>query len=328
MNPKFAPWMRFYDEAGDDGDKGGGGGMLSDHKVEGDDDGKTGDDDGKKGEEDEAAKKAAADEAAAAAAKVTPMRFDARPDHVPENFWKGDEEGDGGSVDLEALTKSHNDLRTRQAKQGKAPDKPADYTFEFETPVPGMEVKGDDPLVNAFRTVAHAEGLSQEVFNRLATNFTTEMIKHTQAKIDAGEMERYDKAAEMKALGDSGKPMMDGVKGWLKGLVARGQLSEAMYARLETVGDYAEGVKGLAVLRSLAGEQPIPMGEPLEGEGLPSDEDLHRMVDHPDYYVEGSAYRKKVDELFAKRYGKQPAGTSPAGLGVAKRAKPNAAQGK
>lgn len=334
MNPKFAPWLRYYQKAGDaDGGGGGGdddgkGGLLSDHKVEGDDD-----DDGKKkggdaGDAGDGGGDGAGDDEGDAEAKkrdqaVSPLHFKARPDHVPENFWKKDEEGDGGTVELEALTKSHKDLRSRQATKGKAPDKPEDYTFEFTSPVEGMDIKTDDLLVTAFRKVAHEEGMTQEQFNRIAGKYSTALINHMKGKIDAGEMEQYDQDAELAKLGENGKPVMDGVKGWLKGLMTRGMLSEGQFKRLVISGDYADGISGLAVLRSLAGEVPIPLGQPLEGEGMPSDEDLYARVGD-DRYREGTAFYKETEALFQKRWGKSPAGASPAGLGVSTRPQPAA----
>jgi hypothetical protein len=316
---------------GGDDDKGAGG-LLSDHKVEGDD----GDDDGKKkgddagGAGDDGGKGAGDDEdaakAKAAAAAVSPLHFEARPEHVPENFWKKDEEGDGGTIELEALTKSHKDLRSRQATKGKAPAKPEDYTFEFTSPVEGMDIKGDDMLVTAFRQVAFDEGMPQEQFNRIAGKYSAALINFMKGKIDAGEMEQYDQDVELKKLGENGKPLMDGVKGWLKGLVTRGLLSEGQFTRLVTSGDYADGISGLAVLRSLAGEVPIPLGQPLEGEGMPSDEDLYARVGD-ERYREGTAFYKETEALFQKRWGRSAAGASPAGLGVSTRPQP-AAKGK
>ncbi len=333
MNPKFAPWLRYYQKAGDDDAGGGGnddgkggGGLLSDHKVEGDDDddgkkegddaGGAGDDGGKRPGDDEDAAKAKA-----AAAAVSPLHFEARPDHVPENFWKKDEEGDGGLIDLEALTKSHKDLRSRQATKGKPPAKPEDYTFEFTSPVEGMDIKGDDMLVTAFRQVAFDEGMPQEQFNRIAGKYSTALINFMKGRIDAGEMEQYDQGAELKKLGENGKPLMDGVKGWLKGLMTRGLLSEGQFKRLMTSGDYADGVTGFAVLRSLSGEVPIPLGMPLEGEGMPSDEDLYARVGD-ERYREGTAFYKETELLFQKRWGRSAAGASPAGLGVSTRPQP------
>ncbi len=333
MNPRFAPWLKYYLTIEGDDDKGGGGGgdddkggggLLSDHKVEGDD----GDDDGKKEGDDTGGagaddKKGTGDgedgaKAKASAAAVSPLHFEARPEHVPENFWKKDDEGDGGTIELEALTKSHKDLRSRQATKGKAPAKPEDYTFEFTSPVEGMNIESDDLLVTAFRKVAHDEGMTQEQFNRIAGKYSAALINHMKGKIDAGEMEQYDQGAEMAKLGENGKPLMDGVKGWLKGLVTRGVLSESQFSRLVISGDYADGVSGLAVLRSLAGELPIPLGAPLEGEGMPSDEDLYARVGD-ERYREGTAFYKETEALFQKRFGKSPSGASPAGIGVAPR---------
>ena len=347
------PWYIYLDgNGGDGGDAGGGGGGSGDGGGDGNGkpggdaggDGKAGDGDGDKrgttglladskagagdGGDDEAKK--AADAAAAAATgdkkpTINLLSMDERPDWLPENYYDKENKG----VHLQSLAKAERDMRSKLATAAKdkpkAPDKVEDYVFEFDgntvkrqdgTVIMGAggkphEVPANDPIVAAFARAAHAENLPQETFQRIADTVYRELITFT------GEnYELYDEATELERLGEGGKPLMEGIHTWLGGLQSRGTISEAELREAMELGKYASGIKFLNKMRTLTGEQAIPIGgEALEGADQYSDEELYALVGTEKYQTD-QAERDRVRKLFIARWGEQPAGASPKGLGV------------
>lgn len=307
---------------GKNGDGGGGergkDGLLADagKKIGGDGNGGDGNGNGGKG--------AASGDGGKGETTVTLLNMDERPDWLPENYYDKENKG----VHLQSLVKAERDLRSKVAEHNKgkpaAPDKSTDYVFEFD----GAAVKDDegnvlmaagdkphtvekdDPIVRAFADAAHAEGMPQDVFQRIAQRVQTEIIRYSHANFDF-----FDKEVEVKKLGEGGKALMEGIHTWLGGLVARGTMSKAIFNEFMEMGKYAEGIKGIALMRTLTGEQAIPIIPALEGGDAISDEDLHALVG-TEKYQKDPAEQKRVRELFVKRYGTQAGGVSPAGLGV------------
>ena len=347
------PWYIYKDKNGDDGGAGdGGGGGSGGDGGDGNDkpgdgsggNGKPGDGDGDKrgksgllagaaagagdGGDDEAKK--AADAAAAAASGdkkpiINLLSMDERPDWLPENYYDTENKG----VHLQSLAKAERDMRSKLATAAKdkpkAPDKPDDYVFAFDgntvkrqdgTVIMGAggkphEVPDNDPIVAAFARAAHAENLPQETFQRIADTVYRELITFT------GEnYELYDEATELERLGEGGKPLMEGIHTWLGGMQARGSISQAEFNEAMELGKYASGIRFLAKMRTLTGEQPIPITpDALEGADQYSDDALYALVG-TELYQNDQGERDRVRKLFVARWGEQPGGASPKGLGV------------
>ena len=126
--------------------------------------------------------------------------------------------------------------------------------------------------------------------------------------------EIYSEEAELGKLGEGGTALMEGIHTWLGGMQARGTISEAEFKEAMELGKYASGIKFLAKMRELTGEQPIPIIPSQEGAEL-SDEELYALVGTEKYNSE-QGERDRVRKLFIARFGTEPGGTSPKGLGV------------
>lgn len=300
-----------------DGDKRGKDGLLADAGK------KAGDGDGG-GEGDDDAAKAAAAAAAAAAGKPTLLSMDERPDWLPENYYDTENKG----VHLQSLVKAERDMRGKLAEINKgkpqAPANASDYKFEFDG-ASVKDAKGEvitkdgkpyavdttDPIVAAFAEAAHAEGLPQTTFQTIADKVYRTLISFTHDKY-----EFYDPAVELAKLGEGGKPLMEGIHTWLGGLQSRGTISQAEFNEAMELGKYASGIRFLNKMRTLTGEQPIPISGPtVDGAEQHSDEELYAMVGTEKYQTD-PAEQERVRKLFIARWGEQPGGASPAGLGV------------
>ena len=303
-----------------DGDGRGKTGLLADAGKKGDGDGGDGSDG------DDGGKGAASGDGGEGETKVELLSLEERPDWLPENFYDKDNKG----VHLHSLVKSHNDLRTKVADfnkgKPKAPEKATDYTFEFDgagirdndgndilAPDTGKPytVEKNDPIVQAFAQAAHKKGISQEDFQDIASDVYRAMIMHSHENYDF-----YNQAAEEKKLGEGGKALAEGIHTWLGALQSRGTISQAEFNEAMELGKYANGIRFLNKMRTLTGEMPIPTtGEGfVEGEEL-SDEELHALVG-TEKYRNDPKEQERVRALFVKRYGTQPGGASPKGLGV------------
>ena len=258
------------------------------------------------------AAKAASDAAAAAAAAKAAAggmgEKPARPDTVPEQFWDAEK----GQPRIDSLAKSWADtnkaLRELQGKQGlKPPEKAEDYKFELpkDMKLP-VEIKADDPALNAFRQVAHKMGMSQDQFQA----GVSAMLEATKDFMPAA----VDMAAEMKTLGPNGDAMIGAVHAWGKNLVDSGLWSQAEFEEVIYMGSTAQGILALNKLREHMGEKPIPTTGVIQ-EGAPSKDELYAMVNDP-RYGNDEAYTKEVTAKFQQVYGTGPAGSSEAGRGV------------
>lgn len=253
------------------------------------------------------------------------LSMDERPEWLPENYYDKENKG----VHLQSLVKAERDLRTKVAESNKgkpkSPDKAADYTFVFDGSTvkddkgtvilaPGGKphtVAADDPIVRAFAEAAHTEGLTQSQFQNIADKVQRQLILYTNEKY-----EFYDESVELERLGEGGKPLMEGIHTWLGGLQARGTISQAEFNEAMELGKFASGIRFLNKMRTLTGEQAIPLGNEhlLESDQL-SDEALHTLVG-TELYDKDPAEQERVRGLFVKRYGTAPGGASPKGLGV------------
>lgn len=189
-----------------------------------------------------------------------------RPAAVPEKFWDPDK----GAIRTEALLKAYADAeRVISRGEHKPPAKPEDYQLPKGDGIPEGLVKPDDPLWQATVAAAHARGLSQADLEALAGPFLKTLGELTKDKLPPDpEAEKAARLAafaeEKKKLGPQAEAMIAGVGTWLRGLGASGVLGPEEIDSLFTVAD-AAGVRALAKLREMAGEQPLgvdPAGLP------------------------------------------------------------------
>ncbi|MFW5920622.1 MAG: capsid assembly protein, partial [Polyangiales bacterium] len=181
-----------------------------------------------------------------------------RPDDIPEQFWDAEK----GEVRVDALVKSHRDLRTKIARgEHQAPASADDYRLPQIEGVPEGFIKSDDPGWKAVREAAHARGVPQADLEAVAAPYIKALYEAAgdQVPPDPEAQKAQREAAlreEMAKLGPQGEQMVRSVGTWLAGMKARGQLSGDEHQALRSISN-ADGVRALAKLRELAGEQPL-----------------------------------------------------------------------
>lgn len=246
-----------------------------------------------------------------AAAKGGEPGADGRPADVPEAFWDPAKK----EVRHDAVLKSWRDtsaqLRTLQGSKGvKPPEKPEGYAFERPKDLPAhiLADAAKDESLKLLRNVAHAAGLTQEQFGKLATEYYAGAAKLLPPPPDA--------KAEIAKLGANGEKVADTVITWLEGFETSGLLAGVEVDALVLQGATADGIRGLNKLREHFGGAQIPVNAAGDG-GLPSKDELYKLT-HDDRYTGKNgkgddAFRAEVKKKFEAVYGTQPAGTSEGG---------------
>jgi hypothetical protein len=246
------------------------------------------------------------------------LAAEARPDWLPETFY------DPGTkaIRVDALGKSYSELHTKVGQRTEAiraevkaemeraaregvPSGPEGYTVEvpkdtlpawFEALTPPES----DPLLQAFRGIAHEAGLKPAQFKRL-----TDAVYAYQA----GMM--VDVEAEMAKIGEGAAARANAVRAFLKQ-----NLSEVEARGVEAMTFTAEGVTGLEkLIRMAEGQGGRPMSTPGTGSGGGgggplTPEEARAAIRNPVHAQdgpEGDALRAKVEAFFAAG-GKIPRG--------------------
>lgn len=223
---------------------------------------------------------------------------DGRPAGLAEKFWNARDK----SINVEALTKAYTDLekshgelkRSKGQIGGEVPEDASGYFAEgIKIPDNADRFTGltaDDPGVKAFADVCKARGIGKDMAAMIMSDMLVAMNEHAAAPIDPEQ--------EMKSLGKGGPALVDGLFTWVEGLEAGGQLSEDDIIVIESMVQTANGVRTLAKLRNMTGEQPIPVdpGGGVRGMSLDQLEAKFKQAVKDGDYAE----QERLDALRAK----------------------------
>lgn len=238
---------------------------------------------------------------------------------LPDQFWDAENQQVRHDSMFKAFrdTKSSHDRLQQERDQlkqqmqegkppeGTVPDKPDGYEF---TPPEGLqrEIPSDDPMLQSFREIAHANNIPQEQFNAVAGQFMAKMEEQLGPPLDPDQ--------ERKQLGPNADTILEANARWVDGLKQDGMLSQEEHDELLSLGETATGVRALNKLREKVGEQPIPM-EGAKMSELPSKQEWYQQfnaaMDKGD-----QAEIKRLEKVAEQVFGTGPAGSSEAGLGV------------
>jgi hypothetical protein len=208
-----------------------------------------------------------------------------RPDWMPANFWT-----DNDGPDLEGLSKSYNELRSKFSQgQHKAP-KDGNYDISSLTEAGVAE---DDAMLSDFRSYAKDVGMSQEQFNTLTSMY----MQHIGAQMDEAETSRE---AEIAKLGPKADKLLKSTNQWLGKMSSSGVMTDDEINALVQLGNTAAGVRALNKIRESYGERSIPDVTVQESQQYTRAE-LDAMVGDPRYKTD-PAYREKVEQLFIEMY--------------------------
>lgn len=245
----------------------------------------------------------------------TPPADGQRPDWLPEKYFK-----DGKPLEnaLELMGRENQFLTSRlRGNKGTTVEKPEDYG-DFAPPkeATNFVLKADDPVVAWYRQAAHKAGLTKEAAQELFNGFATEMSKHIDAPIDA--------QVELKKLGTNGQAVVDDVYNRAQQLKQFGVFNDQDLEEYRIAMATAGGTMMMrkifqAAQQGLLGEPVVPADVPASNAGIPSAMELRAMrfekfTDGPnkgqEKYLVDPDYRKKIDDLYERVYGSEPAGTS------------------
>jgi hypothetical protein len=231
-----------------------------------------------------------------------------RPEYIPEHFW----DSDRGEPRVDAMVKSWTDLR-RQVSRGdhKPPARAEEYRLPLPEGAPDSLVPSDDPILASVRQSAHAAGISQAQFDALARPFLAELVRIAGAVQTPAAAQREHVKAELAKLGPGGEAQLRVLATWGQGLMQKGTISPEEFSEFRGFASSAAGVRLLAKLRGLAGEQPVP----VEAAAIPDEgslEDAYALIAKGDDTSKAKA-RRILERL--DRAGLLPSRAQP-GVGI------------
>lgn len=222
---------------------------------------------------------------------------DGRPAGLADKYWDADKK----QVRLDALIKANTDtekafrdLKRAGSIGGEVPEDASGY-FKDGITVPETadrftSLTADDPGVKAFADVCKARGIGKDMAAAIMSDMLVAMNEHQPVPVD---MEQ-----EMKSLGKGGPALVDGLFTWFEGMERAGQMSGADIDVVERIGQTADGIRFLAKIRNLTGEQPIPVDPGVGVRGMSLDQldaQYKEAVKKGDY-----AEQERLDALRAK----------------------------
>ena len=232
-----------------------------------------------------------------------------RPDWLKDDKFWDDEKG---AIRMEEMHKSFKELEKKfHAGDHKAPEKAEDYKLEmnddqkkilFGKPDVDAEAIAKDPGIKALTEWGVKNKVSQSAINELLGEY----VGFVEPQI---EKEMIDLDAEKAALGKNADAVIKNQMDFFGHLYKSGHINDKHLEELRILGETAAGIQAIQKIREYYGEQPIPTNLNTSGEGMPSKDELSAMLNDPKYDTDAD-FRAKVDGLYAKRYGNQPAMSS------------------
>ncbi len=213
---------------------------------------------------------------------VAPEEVLEKPEFLEDKFWDAKE-----GVKLEELNNSYKELQ-KQFSMGKH-KAPAEYDLSV---FDGIDVESDE-LAKQFVSWANENKPTQEAFDKLVGTFRE--LADVQEEASSINIEQ-----ETAKLGPNAQQIINGMKQWAQGLVAKGVWSESDLDEFRIAGATADGISMLSKLRRYYGEQAIPTAT-VDMDGMPSREELYDMVKDPQYKSDPN-FRRKVEEQFSRAF--------------------------
>ena len=205
-----------------------------------------------------------------------------KPEYIENKFWDPEK-----GVKIEDLSHSYKELQ-KQFSMGKH-KAPSEYDLSV---MEDVDVD-NDPLAKEFLDWAKENKPTQAAFDKLVGTFKN--LSQQQA-----EAENINIEEETKALGPNADQIINGIKTWGQGLVAKGVWSEQDFDEFKVFAATANGINALNKIRKYYGEQTIPTA-PVDVDGAASKQELYEMVADPKYKTD-PAFRRKVEEQFARAF--------------------------
>ena len=211
------------------------------------------------------------------------------------------------------LGKGYLDAR-RQISKGaqKAPKSAEEYTIEVPEgddadaeeveALKSLESEENKPILDNFKSIAHAHGLTQKQFQGVVADF----MKQTGG---LAEQTGFDFDTEIERLGGKEKamPLISGIDRWGRSLVNQNVLTQDEFKEFQVMAGTAEGLRVMNKLRALAGEKPLPTSSTPDAQKTKAE--VYAMLDDP-RYGKDQAFTQRVEKEFERTFGTDPAMSS------------------
>lgn len=227
---------------------------------------------------------------------------DGRPAGLPEKFWDGEKKSPKvddlakAYIDLE---KAHGTLKRSKSVGGEVPENADDYfkdPIKLPDTVTNLALPADDPGLKVAAGVFQKYGIGKDAAVGIIKDIFAGMNDHVPAPIDPD--------AEMAALGKGGEALLDGVFTWADGRITSGQFSEDDAGIIADLSATAAGIKFLAKVREMSGEQRIPIDPGTGARGMSFEQ--HREA-YKDAVKKGDyKEQERLDALAEKMWPDQP----------------------
>lgn len=235
-----------------------------------------------------------------------PGQKGARPDWLKEDkFWDAEK----GEVKTQDILKGYRELEKKFTNgDHKAPDSPEKYKINLNDDQKKTlfgDAKADpmgDEGIKSLTAWGAKNKVSQEALNELLGEYV---------KIVEPEMQKItiDIEAEKATLGKNADAIITESMNFLGHLYKSGHINDKHLAELQILGETAAGIQALQKIREYYGEKPIPTNMLSSDSGMPTKQELSAMLNDPKYDNDPD-YKARVDALYAKMYGNQPAMSS------------------
>ena len=158
---------------------------------------------------------------------------DGKPNYemLPEKYWKD------GVPDLPSAMKARAELEKAFSRGDHKAPAEYDVGFAKEAGVPD-----DDPLLGSFKSWAKEQGISQDAFTKLATNYI-EMQKQQMQAV------QVNVEAERAKLGPNADKVIGEMVTWGQQMVKKGIWSNDDFDEFKIMGGTARGLNALMKVR-------------------------------------------------------------------------------
>jgi len=215
---------------------------------------------------------------------IDPASTGEKPDWLPDQFFNNE-----SGADFEALAKSQAEL-FKKMRSGKHIVPKDGYDAKFM----GDQVAADDPLLGKFNELAKDRGMSQDDYEAVVG-----MFLENRGELTGEAEEPFDQQAELAKLGQNGEEIVNGTVKWMQGLAEKGQISADDFEEMKIMGGTAAGIRVFNKLRSMYGEQVVPVRIDANSGELPTQADVNSAIADPRYQTD-EAYRAKVYKMIER----------------------------
>lgn len=225
-----------------------------------------------------------------------------KPDNLPAEFWdeeKGTYKSDSILSALEHEKQRVSTLRNKLSKGFQNVPETADhYVLDgFDSEDISEE---DAESLQRFKNIAHKNGLSQEQFNSLLSDFKEAFPYNTEDPVSNEERVQAMYNQEMEKLGEHAQQYIENLRSWGRSMVMSKAISKEDYKTLTNMAITADEVRLLDKLRGVSGFiSDIPIVESVGD--LADEAEIQRIMADPKYDTD-TILQRRVETYYKNKY--------------------------